>query len=127
VSAAPQIGKLETLIAKDPKFLFTLFSYALILSMYVNLNTLKSPIIGLAATALYLLINGVFLGYAFFEKESLFFRLSLGTLLLILLLGFTGWLAIIIYNLDVTRFTLVLIIATSVSSLLNKRVKHKNA
>jgi len=91
------------------------------------LKFLQSLELGLVASIFYFLINGIFLGHAFFEKEAAFFRFIFGVLLLIMLLGFVGWLAVIIYNLDLIRFTLVLIIATTVSSLLNKKVKNKNA
>ena len=126
LSGLLQLSKVETLVAQDQKLIFTLASYVLILIIYINLNLLQSSILGLAASVLYFLINGIFLGRAFFEKEPAFFRLMFGVLLLIMLLGFVGWLAVIIYNLDVTRFTLVLFIAATLSSLLNKRVKNKN-
>jgi len=83
--------------------------------------------LGIVASVLYFLINGVFLGHVFFEKEVTLFRLIFGILLLIMLLGFVGLLAVIIYNLDVIRFTLVLFIAATLSSLLNRRVKNRNA
>lgn len=118
--------KLEESIVHDHNFIFTIFSFLLILIIYLNLSFTSSPIIGTAASLAYFMINGIFLGHAFFEKEAPFFRLMFGTLLLIMLLGFVGWLAVIIYNLDVTRFTLVLFIAATLSSLLNKRVKNKN-
>lgn len=121
-----QLSKVETLVAQDQKLIFTLASYVLILIIYINLNLPQSPILGLAASLSYFLINGIFLGRAFFEKEPAFFRLMFGVLLLIMLLGFVGWLVIIIYNLDVTRFTLVLFIVATLSSLLNKRVENKN-
>lgn len=122
-----QLSKAETLVAKDQKLVFTLTSYVLILIIYVNLNILKSSVLGLAASLSYFLINGIFLGRAFFEKEDTFFRLTLGILLLIMLLAFVGWLFVIVYNLDVFRFTLVLFIVATLSSLLNRGVKNKNA
>jgi ABC-type multidrug transport system permease subunit len=73
------------------------------------------------------MINAIFLEHAFFKREDAFFRLMFGILLLIMLLGFIGWLAVIIYNLDVIRLTLVLFIATILSSLSNRRVKNKDA
>jgi len=94
--------------------------------MYVNLNVFHSSILGIAASVSYFLINGIFLGHAFFEEETTFFRLTLGILLLIMLLGFVGLLTVIVYNLDVIRFTLVLLIAATLSSLLNRRVKNNN-
>jgi len=127
VSSSPQLSKIETLVAKDPKLLFTLGSDFLVLVMYMNLNTFQSPVLGLATSILYFLINGIFLGRAFFAKETAFFRLLLGMLLLFMLLGFVGWLTVIIYNLDLIRFALVLFITTTISSLLNKKVKGKNA
>jgi len=106
--------------------LFTIISYVVALTIFINLSALQSPIFGLPASAIYFLINGVFLGHAFFKKEDAFFRITLGILLLIMFLGFIGWLTIIIYNLDVIRFTLVLFIVATLSSLINKRVKNKN-
>jgi len=122
-----RFDRLEKTIAHDKRLLFTLCSFALTLGIYINLSFFQSPVIGVVASILYFIINGVFLGHAFFEKETAFFRLMFGTLLLVMLLGFVGWLAVIIYNLDVTRFTLVLLITATLSSLLNRRVKNKNA
>jgi hypothetical protein len=118
--------KLEELIVRDHNFIFTIFSFFLILIIYLNLSFTSSPVIGTAASLAFFMINGIFLGRAFFEKEAPFFRLMFGALLLIMLLGFVGWLAVIIYNLDVIRFTLVLFIAATLSSLLNRMVKTKN-
>jgi hypothetical protein len=118
--------KLEELIVRDHNFVFTIFSFLLILIIYLNVSFTSSLIIGTAASLAFFMINGIFLGHAFFEKEAPLFRLMLGALLLIMLLGFVGWLAVIIYNLDVIRFTLVLFIAATLSSLLNRMVKTKN-
>lgn len=101
-------------------------SYVVILIIFINLSVFQSPILSLPASAIYFLINGIFLGHAFFKKEDTFFRLMFGILLLIMLLGFVGWLAVIIYNLDVIWFTLVLFIVATLSSMINKRVKIKN-
>ena len=118
--------KLEELIVRDHNFIFTISSFLLIFIIYLNLSFPSSPIIGIAASIAYFMINGIFLGHAFFEKETPLFRLMFGTLLLIMLLGFVGWLAVIIYNLDIIRFTLVLFIVATLSSLINRRVKNKN-
>lgn len=123
----PNLAKLETLIVRDPYFLFTLVSYFLVLIIYVNLSTFQSPFLGSVASILYISINGIFLGHVFFDKETVFFRLALGILLFILLLGFVGWLAVIIYNLDVMKFTLVLFVAATFSSVLEKKMRNKNA
>lgn len=120
-----QLDKLEKLIAHDYKLLFTLTSYVLILAIYMNLTTFQFSVLGIVASFLYFLINGIFLGHAFFEKEEAFFRLMLGFLLLAMLLGFVGWLAVIIYNLDVARFTSVLFVVATICSLINRKVKHK--
>ena len=119
--------KLEKTIAYDKKLLFTLCSFDLTLGIYSNLSFFQSPVVGIMTSFLYFLINGIFLGHAFFEKEDAFFRLMLGILLLVMLLGFVGWLAVIIYNLDVFRFTLVLFVVATLSSLLNRKVKNKVA
>ena len=119
--------KIEQRITRDEKLLFTMVSYVITLIIFINLIVFQSPILSLPASAIYFLINGIFLGHAFFKKEDTFFRLMFGILLLIMLLGFVGWLAVIIYNLDVIRFTLGLFIVATLSSLLNKKVKNKNA
>lgn len=56
----------------------------------------------------------------------MFFRFMFGLLLLVLLIGFAGWLILIIYNLDATRVTFVLLAVTTTSSLLNRGMKHRN-
>ncbi len=119
--------RLENLIVHDPKFLFTLASYALILAIYINLRTFKLPSIGIVAFILYFLINETFLAHGFFKREDGFFRVIFGVLLLIMLLGVVGWIIMIIYNLDAPKFSLVLFIVSTLSSLLNKRMNLKNA
>lgn len=121
------LNKIEELIALDQRFLFTFTSYALILAVYINLTFFKSPAIGFVTFVLYSSINAIFLGHTFFEKEDTIIRLMFGALLLIMLLGFVGWLIMVIYNLDVTRFTLVLLVTTTISSWLNRGVKNKIA
>jgi uncharacterized membrane protein YfcA len=117
----------EESIIQDKNFICTIASYSVILAIFMNLNSLGSPLIGLIASIIYSIINAVFLGNAFFEKENAFFRLVFGVLLLIMLLGFVGWIIMIIYNLDVFEFTLVLLVTTTLSSLSNRRMRHKNA
>jgi hypothetical protein len=117
----------EKSVVQDKNFLYTIISYSVILAVFMNLNSLQSPLIGLIASVIYFLINAVFLGNAFFDKENAFFRLMFGILLLTMLIGFVGWLTLIIYNLDVTRSTLALLGVATLSSLLNRRIKHKNA
>ncbi|RLI46219.1 hypothetical protein DRO69_03590 [Candidatus Bathyarchaeota archaeon] len=118
--------KIEQRITSDEKLFFTIISYVVILTIFINLSSFQSPALGLLASAIYFLINGIFLGHAFFGKEALFFRLMFGLLLLIMLLGLIGWLAIVIYNLDVTWFTLVLLVVATLSSGINRRMRNKH-
>ena len=115
--------KLQELTVSDRKLLFTTVSYIMILIIFINLNFTLSPVIGTPASIVYFLINGMFLGHVFFEKQDLFLRFMLGNLLLIVLLASVAWAVMIIYNLDTIRSTLVLCIVTAVCSFLNKRVK----
>ena len=101
----------------------TLSSYVLILGICVNLNSIQSPLLGFPLTALYLLVEGVFLGHAFFNKQEPLFRLMLGLLLLVVLVGFFGWLALVLYNLDATRLVLVLFVVSTLSSILNRGIR----
>jgi hypothetical protein len=76
---------------------------------------------------LYFLINGTFLAHAFFKKEDVLFRLMFGILFLIMLLGFFGWLTMIVYSLDSIRVTLVLLTTATLSSVSIKRMNRKDA
>jgi hypothetical protein len=117
---------MEELIVRDEKLLFTIVSYITILMIFINLNFYFSSAIGTIASVIFFLINGTFLGRAFFEKEDLFLRFMLGNLLLVTCLALIAWVVMIIYNLDIERSTLVLCIVTALASLLNKRSKRKN-
>jgi len=123
---ASRLGTLEKSVVQDKNFLYTIISYSVALAIFINLNSFQSPLFGLAASLIYFVINAVFLGNAFFEKEKAFFRAMFGILLLIMLLGFVSWLALIIYNLDATRATFVLMVVATLTSLLNRRMKQKN-
>jgi len=121
------VYKLEGFIVQDSKLLFTLTSYLLVFVTYLNWTATHLFPLGVLTFIPYFLINGTFLSHAFFEREEAFFRFVLGVLLLIMLLGFLGWLIMLIYNLDTPLFTLTLLITTTISSILNRRMKHKNA
>jgi len=115
--------KLERLIVRDGKLLFTTISYVMILLIFINLNFILSPAIGISASFVYFLINGMFLGHSFFENQDIFLKFLLGSLLLIVFLGIAAWAVMIIYNLDVIRSVIVLCIVTTLCSVLNKRTK----
>lgn len=127
MESLPRFDKIEKSIAQDKKSLYTIISYIAVLAIFLNLNSLQSPLIGLAASIIFSIINVVFLGNAFLEKEPPLLKFTLAVLLFVMLLGFTGWLIMIIYNLDIIEFTFVLVVTTTLSSLLNRRMKHKNA
>ena len=118
---------IEELIVRDEKLLFTMVSYIATLMIFINLNFSLSPAIGTTASIIYLLINGAFLGRAFFEKEDIFVRLMLGILLLVAVLGILAWAMMIVYNLDMIQTTLALSVVTALCSFLNKRMMRKNA
>lgn len=127
MKGALRFADIERSVMQDRNFLFTIVSYSVIFAIFLNLNSIQSPLIGFMASVIYFLIDAVFLGNAFFKKEDTFFRLTLGILLLAVLLGFVGWLTLIIYNLDATRVTLVLLVVATFSSLFNRRMNHRNA
>ena len=112
---------LEKTIIEDAKFRFTVVSYLLVLVFYINLKITQSFIIGVFSFVLYFLINGTFLAHFLFEKEPLFFRVLFGALLLIILLGFFGWLVMIIHNLNTDLFSVTLLVAATISSLINRK------
>lgn len=116
----------EKSVMQDKNFLYTIASYFAIAAVFINLDYLQSPFLGLVATIIYFAINSVFLGGAFFKNENAFFRLALGILSLIMLLGFVGWLILTIQNLNTTMSTLVLVVVTTFSSIMNRRMRNKN-
>jgi membrane protein DedA with SNARE-associated domain len=89
----------------------------------MNLKFTTSPIIGTSTSIVYFLINGMFLGNVFFEKQQLFLRFIFGNLLLIVLLALVAWAVMIIYNLDTIMSAFVLCVVTAVCSFLNKMIK----
>ncbi len=116
------LGKLESLVVRDRRFLFTLASYVAVLAIYVNLMVLRSPVLGGIATILLFLVDSIFLGNAIFRKENAFFRLVFGILLFVMLLGSLNWIALITYNLDISKSTLALLVTATISSVLNRTV-----
>lgn len=126
MNSLSEISKLETLVTEDKRFFFTQVCYVLVLIIYINGNFLLSSFLGLIISIPYLLINSMFLGHVFFKSERTLIRLMFGILLLIVLLGFVGWFAVIIYNLNATNVTLVLLIVATVCSVLNRKVRFQN-
>lgn len=118
-------AKLESYIIQDKYFISSFLSYAALAAILVNMIIIKSPILGLLATLSYFLINGVFLGTAFFAKENGFLKLMLGILLLTMLLGLVGWITIILYALNTVTLILSLVVVATVSSVLRRTVGSK--
>ena len=127
VRRALGLSTIERSVVQDKKFLCTIVSYLTALVVFLNLKSLQSPLVGLTAFATYFVINAVFLGNAFFKEENAFFRLAFGALLFIMLLGLVGWVTLIVHNLDILRVILVLLVTATLSSLLNMRMRHRNA
>ncbi len=123
-------NKMEQAITTDRRYAFTIISYSTVLAIFLNLTLLvpalqqqmqtAALLVGALASTVYLVINGVFLGHFFLEKESLLLKIVFGNLLLLVLLGFVAWIVVIISNLDVIRTTVVLLVATTLASSLNR-------
>lgn len=114
----------ERTIVRDKKFRLTMFSYAMIVLISVNMSVVHSPVLGIAAASVYFLINATFLGSTFSEKEDRLLRFVLGNLLLIVFLGLFSWIVMMVYNLDALRSTIVLCIVAALSSFLSKMAKY---
>jgi len=114
------LEEIQQLITQDKKLHTSIVSFTLILIIFLNLNFLASPIIGITASALFFLINATFLAQIFFEKQKPFLKLFLGTALLTALLGIISWTTMIIYNLDTLRSTIALAIFATFSASLSK-------
>lgn len=111
-------------ILHDQNVRCTLFSYAMVFLIFINISVVHSPVMGIAASSVYFLINANFLGNAFFEKKFHFFRFMLGSLLLIVFLGLTSLVVMMIYNLDAVRSTIVLCTVTTLSSFMSKMASY---
>ena len=116
--------EVEDVIVKDSKLLFTQLSLLSVLFAFVNMVFFKSVVLGIAASLVYFLINTIFLGNAFLEKEAALSRCVLGSFLLIAFLGLISLVVMMIYNLDAIRSAIVLCIVTTLSSFLSKMTKY---
>jgi len=121
-----ELLRLERRITSDEKLQYSLSSYFIVAVIFLNQSSFQSPIIGLPASLVYVSINAVFLGHVFFGSQEPFFRLILGSLAFLTLLGFVGWIVLAIYSLDEVASILVLVIAATVSSIINRRMKHSD-
>jgi hypothetical protein len=120
--------RIQTLIVQDKNFVFTIFSCTMVLLIFLNLSLISSPIIGTFTSLVYILINGIFLGSAFFkDTENLYVKFMLGTLTLTMLLATIAWVGVVAVNIDVIRTTIVLVTVTILCSLLNTHYKRKSA
>lgn len=118
----PRFEKAEKLVMRNKKF-FTILSYVIVLVIFLNTSFINSPAIGTLATLIYLLVNGIFLGNAFFRNESLFVRFMLGNFILITFLGTIAWLATIVYRIDIVMTAAALLIVATTCSLSNYKKK----
>ena len=108
------------MIMEDEKLVATLVSYATIFLILANQAVVHSPILGVASSLAFFVINATFMGQALFQKEKLFLRFMLGNLLLIAFLCLVSWAVMIIYNLDAIRSAIALFIVATTSSTINK-------
>jgi len=115
-----RLKKVEELIVRDEKFLFTMISYFMILIISMNSIFSLSVALGIIASLIFFLINILFLGHTLFEKEIPFLRFMLGSLMLLLFLGIIGWAILIIHNLDIIRVTIALCVLAGLSSTMNR-------
>lgn len=119
----------EKIITQDKNFAFSFISLATILIIYQNQTFTTSTLIGATASVVFISINAIFLGKTFFEGETLFIRFTLGILILLLLLGLTGWVTLIIYNLDLLNVSIALCVLSILCSSINrlkKKVSSRN-
>ena len=120
-----QLKKVEELIIGDEKFLFTTVSCLMILIISLNSIFSLSPALGIIASLSFFLINILFLGNTLFREEIPFLRFILGSLMLLLFLGVTGWAILIIYKLDIIGSAVTLYILAGLSSAMNRLRKRR--
>jgi uncharacterized integral membrane protein len=111
------LEKLEEMIARDRRCIFTVLAIVSTIAMLINSITFSSPIVGTALTTIYLLINSIFLGNLFFKEESANFRVILGSLVLLMIMALEGSSLIILSSLftiifDIKAAIVILNLAT---------------
>ena len=111
---------MEEFMVRDQRFVFTAVLFVLVLLILVNQIFFCSVFLGSAASVMFLFINVVYLGHAFFRQENTFVRFVLGGLILLTVIGLVGWIALIAYNLDAFRLGVALGILAGFSSLSNR-------
>jgi len=118
--ATLQLKKVEELIVRDEKFLFTALSYIMILIISLNSIFMLSMALGITTSLVFFLVNTIFLEYTLFEEKAVFERLILGSFVLLWLLGIISWAILIIYRLDIIGSAMALCILASLSSTLSR-------
>lgn len=92
----------------------------MIVLILLNAYFVHVPLIGFACSFGFFLVNSVFLGNTIFEDEASLLRFAFGAFLLVALIGIIGWTVLTIYNLDMIRSMLVLVIVATISSVPSK-------
>jgi len=117
---------IEQKIHNDSHYIYALLSFLTVLILFLNITSINSPIVGISASVIYLTLNGVFLGRALFGKEIVFIRFAFGVLVLTIILGLFGWVAVTTYRLGVIESTVILLVASCIAFLLNRRIHRKH-
>lgn len=93
--------------------------------IFLNLYFVHVPLIGFACSVGFFLVNSVFLGNTIFEERDPVLKFAFGAFLLVALIGIVGWTVLTVYNLDVVRSMLVLLVVATISSIPNKVRKYR--
>lgn len=96
--------KLEELIAKDRRGVFTILAIASAIGLLINSIVFRSPLAGVAFTTLYFLINSILVGDAVFREESANFRILFGLLVTLMLIALGGASLIVVSAIFPIRF-----------------------
>ena len=96
--------KLEEVITRDRRGVFTILAIASAMGVLVNSILFRSPLIGVAFTGLYFLINSILVGNALFREENTHFRMLFGLLVMLMIIALGGASLIIISALLPIRF-----------------------
>lgn len=105
-------------ISQHKKLLFSVIPFVMVLLIFVNSSTAKSPFVGFSALVTYLIVNGEIFGRFFFREETFFFRSVFGLFAFLVVLALAGILAIFILPIE-SWYLLGLIAAAALSSILN--------
>jgi len=112
--------KIRGAIERDKYFFFTLLSILSTIGMILNVMVFLQPTLGAFLFVIYLIINVTFIGRIFFKDETTFFKMSFGSVTLLMFIVIANAILVLLNKYNVTANILSLSGITIVLSISNR-------